>query len=50
MSLLQTDIPLGVTLGVVLVECMSGIFLVFLRRIHIVFHSDVQAYISTSSE
>jgi hypothetical protein len=35
-----THIPLGISLGMVLLDHMTDLFLVFLRSLHTVFHSD----------
>jgi hypothetical protein len=42
-------IPLGIYLGVVWLDHMADLFLVFLRSLHTVFHSGVLVYIPTSS-
>jgi hypothetical protein len=34
-----TDIPLGIYLGVELLDDIADLFLIFLRSLHIVFHS-----------
>jgi hypothetical protein len=43
-----SHIPLGIVLGVVLLDHMADLFS-FLRSLHIVFHSVVLAYVPTSS-